>query len=95
MSLVTELRCERHLHGVAIGDVIEVRCRACAKLRGVPEVIHRWRVTAEGAVLLPEDEAWEGQFPPKPPRSVIRTAARQCNGRQHQMIPTRAGSTLA
>ena len=48
MGTVVELRCERHLHGIAVGDVIEVRCWECVKRHGVAEVIHRWRITAEG-----------------------------------------------
>lgn len=46
-----ELECGRHLHGIAVGEVIEVRHRECAKRQGVDEVIHQRRMAAEGAVL--------------------------------------------
>lgn len=59
MVAVVELRCERHLHGIAVGDVIEVRCRECAKRLGLPEVIHRWRMTPQGAVMMDEGEGPE------------------------------------
>ena len=49
---MTELRCASHLHGIAIGDVVEFRCHNCAKMWGVREVVHRWRLTPKGAVLL-------------------------------------------
>ncbi len=49
---LVEMRCASHLHGIAIGDVVEFRCHNCAKMWGVREVVHRWRLTPKGAVLL-------------------------------------------
>ncbi len=42
-----ELRCPRHLHGVVVGVVVEVKCARCGH-----DVFHRWMVSDEGAVLL-------------------------------------------
>ena len=62
--IAVALRCERHLHGIAVGDVIEVRCRECAKRLGVAEVIHRWRIGADGAVLLEDGDAGPAESSP-------------------------------
>ncbi|MCA9878716.1 MAG: hypothetical protein KC442_13070 [Thermomicrobiales bacterium] len=74
-----ELRCARHLHGVAVGDIIEVRCRECAKLQGVPEVIHRWRMTAEGIALLQEGE----RRPPHINRTMSQVSGSLQNSRSN------------
>jgi hypothetical protein len=43
---MTDLHCDKRLHGKFTGGVLEIHCRRCSRVAGRP-VLHRWELDAE------------------------------------------------